>query len=157
VGDPRVEDGRGNFWISCNLGIYRVQLITRDNTTSCETTDEVQIRVFEKPVPVFTATRVCEGQVTSFAENSTLNPINGESIVLKEWDFDYDGVTFTKDAAFDNQSTFTRSLGAAGLYSVALRVTTDQCLFDIFGLAGSVDPMPIQFHPDDFQGVVSSP
>ena len=137
-----------------NRGIYRVRLIIQDNITACETTDEVQIKVYEKPVPVFTATRVCEGQVTSFTENSTLNPINGESMVLKEWDFHYDGVTFTKDPAFDNQSNFTRSLGAAGLYSVALRVTADQnACSDIFILPVQVDAIPnASFTPDILSG-----
>ncbi|MDZ7648919.1 MAG: hypothetical protein U5K54_18095 [Cytophagales bacterium] len=66
---------------------------------------------------------VCEGQATSFVESATLQAINGEVISLREWDFDYDGVTFTKDPAFDNQSAFTRSLGSASTYQVALRVT----------------------------------
>jgi gliding motility-associated-like protein len=107
-----------------NRGTYRVRLIVRDNVTSCETVDEVQVRVFENPVPLFTASRVCEGQATSFVESATLQAINGEVISLREWDFDYDGVTFTKDPAYDNQSTFTRSLGSAGTYQVALRVTS---------------------------------
>jgi gliding motility-associated-like protein len=137
-----------------NRGIYRVRLIIRDNVTSCETVDEVQIRVFEKPVPVFTTSRECAGQLTTFAESSTLQAINGEVIALREWDFNYDGVTFTKDPAFDNQSSFTRSLGAAGTYQVALRVTATQgnCS-DILVLPVTVDPLPIaSFTPDVTSG-----
>jgi gliding motility-associated-like protein len=107
-----------------NRGTYRARLIVRDNVTSCETVDEVQVRVFENPVPLFTASRVCEGQATSFVESATLQAINGEVISLREWDFDYDGVTFAKDPAYDNQSTFARSLGSGGTYQVALRVTS---------------------------------
>ncbi len=107
-------------------GIYRSRLIIRDNVTSCVSMDEVQVIVYENPVPVFSSTRGCQGTPVSFSEASTVLPVNGESIVLREWDFDYDGVTFTKDPAFDNQSTFNRLLGAAGTYSVALRVTTNQ-------------------------------
>lgn len=126
-----------------NRGIYRARLIIRDNITSCETIDEVQVRVFEKPSPQFTASRVCEGDLTTFNETSTLNAINGESIVLREWDFNYDGVTFSKDTAFDNQTSFTRSLGAAGTYQVALRVTTDQAgCSDLLVLPITVDPLP---------------
>lgn len=133
-----------------NRGIYRVRLIVRDNVTSCETIDEVQIRVFEKPVPLFTATRVCAGVPTSFSESSTLQPINGETIALREWDFNYDGVTFTKDPAFDNQSTFTQSLGSAGTYQVALRTTTSQSgCSDIYVVPVVVDPLPLaSFIPD---------
>lgn len=134
-------------------GIYRVRLIVRDNVTSCETIDEVQVRVFEKPVPQFTVDRVCEGSVTTFNETSTLNPIIGETISLREWDFDYDGVTFNKDPAYDNQSSFTRSLGPAGTYQVALRVTTDQNCADILVVPATVDPLPnASFTPDVLSG-----
>ncbi|MDZ4714333.1 MAG: PKD domain-containing protein [Cytophagales bacterium] len=126
-----------------NRGIYRTRLIVRDNVTSCQTVDEVRTYVYEKPVPQFTATRVCQGNATSFVGNSTLNAINGEAIVMREWDFNYDGVTFTKDPAFDNQSTFTRSLGGPGSYAVALRVTTNQnACSDILVQTVVVDPLP---------------
>lgn len=137
-----------------NRGIYRVRLIIRDNVTSCETIDEVEVRVFEKPVPVFTASRECVGLLTTFAENSTLQAINGETITLREWDFDYDGVTFTKDPAFDNQTSFTRTLGAGGTYQVALRVTASQgnCS-DLLVIPVTVDPLPTaSFTPDVTSG-----
>lgn len=137
-----------------NRGIYRVRLIIRDNVTSCETIDEVEVRVYENPVPQFTATRECEGDDTSFNESSTLNAINGEAIVLWEWDFDYDGVTFTKDPAFDNQTSFTRNLGLANTYQVALRVTTNQngCS-DILVIPVVVDPIPnASITPDVLSG-----
>ncbi|MBX2917092.1 MAG: PKD domain-containing protein [Cyclobacteriaceae bacterium] len=136
-----------------NRGIYRVRLIVRDNVTSCETADEVQVRVFEKPVPVFMATQVCAGQATSFAEASTLQAINGESIALREWDFNFTGV-FTKDPAFDNQTTFDRVLGAAGTYQVALRVTTNQAACsETLIVPVVVDPLPIAaFTPDVTSG-----
>ncbi len=137
-----------------NKGIYRVKLITRDRTTGCSTSDEVQVRVYENPVPVFIATRVCEGIQTAFTERSTLNPINGESIVLREWDFNYNGIIFNKDPTFDNQSNFARSLGPAGLYKVALRVTTDQnSCAAILIVPVKVDPLPnASFTPDVLSG-----
>lgn len=137
-----------------NSGIYRVRLIIRDNITSCETIDEVEVRVYENPVPQFSATRVCEGDDTSFNESSTLNAINGEAIVLWEWDFDYDGVTFTKDPAFDNQTSFTRNLGLANTYQVALQVTTDQIgCSDLLVIPVIVDPVPnASITPDVLSG-----
>jgi gliding motility-associated-like protein len=137
-----------------NRGMYRVRLIIRDNITSCETIDEVEVRVYENPVPQFTATRECEGDDTNFNEFSTLNAINGETIISREWDFDYDGVTFTKDPAFDNQTSFTRNLGVANTYQVALRVTTDQnnCS-DILVIPVIVDPIPnASITPDVLSG-----
>lgn len=137
-----------------NRGIYRVRLIVRDNITTCQTVDEIQVRVFEKPVPQFTATRICEGQATTFAENSTLASINGESIVMREWDFNYNGTTFNKDASFDNQVNFARALGPPGSYTVALRVTTDQngCSSMVTQTL-VVDPLPLaQFTPSVTSG-----
>ncbi len=135
-------------------GIYTVRLFVRDNVTSCETIDDAEVRVFERPVPQFSAARVCEGDLTGFNEFSMLNAINGETIVLREWDFDYDGVAFVKDPAFDNQSIFTRSLGAAGTYQVALRVTTDQFgCSDMIVIPVQVDPLPnAAFSPDVLSG-----
>jgi len=137
-----------------NRGIYHVKLIIRDSSTGCQTEDEVDVRVYENPVPIFTASRVCDGLATTFNESSTLQSINGESIVLREWDFNYNGTVFTKDPAYDNQSSFTRSLGGAGTYQVALRVTTDQngCS-DILVVPVVVDPLPnAAFTPDVTSG-----
>jgi len=126
------------------VGTYRVRLIIRDNATACESTDEVLIRVFEKPKPNFTFNNVCEGSSTTFTDLSTLNSTGGQQIIMREWDMSYDGVTFTKDAALDNQTSFSYSLGAAGSYRVALRVTTDLggCS-DIYEQTVIVDAKPI--------------
>lgn len=135
-------------------GVYRTRLIVRDNATSCQSIDDVNIIVFEKPVPVFTATRECEGVPVQFTEASTLNSVNGETIVLREWDFDYDGVTFTKDALYDNQVNFTRDMGAAGTYDVALRVTTNgNGCNALLVVPVTVDPLPLSsFTPSTLSG-----
>jgi gliding motility-associated-like protein len=108
-----------------NRGIYRVRLRVRDNVTGCESSDEAQVRVFEKPKPAFSFNRVCETSATSIADLSTLNAIAGEKIILWEWDMNYDGSTFNKDAALDNKRNFDYTFPAAGTYNVAVRVTTD--------------------------------
>ncbi len=108
-----------------NPGIYRARLVVRDNVTSCESMDEIQLSVLNKPVPDFTATRVCQGEQTLFTEASSLVPVAGQQLVQWEWDMNYDGVTFSKNAALDNQQNFSYNLGVAGTYTVALRVTTD--------------------------------
>lgn len=137
-----------------NRGIYKAVLTVRDNLTGCQTQDQVQVRVYENPVPAFTATRVCEGQANVFSESSTLNALNGESIVLREWDFNYNGTTFNKDPAYDNKTSFSRPMGVAGTYQVALRVTTNQngCS-SILVLPVIVDPAPqATFTPDKTAG-----
>ncbi|WHZ08104.1 MAG: hypothetical protein OJF59_001857 [Cytophagales bacterium] len=135
-------------------GIYRAILTVRDNITGCQTQNEVQVHVYENPVPVFTATRVCQGQLNSFTESSTLNAINGDTIILREWDFNYNGVTFNKDPAYDNKKSFTRLLGTAGTYPVALRITASQnSCSAILVLPVVVDPLPLAgFTPDKTSG-----
>jgi gliding motility-associated-like protein len=124
-------------------GIYRVKLRIRDNATTCESVDEVKVIVYEKPVALFTAPRTCEGKVVSFSEASTLQAVNGEKIVLREWDFNYNGTVFNKDPAFDNLSTFTRLMGPSATYQVALRVTTDQhACSSLLVVPVRIDPLP---------------
>ncbi len=137
-----------------NTGVYRTSLIIRDNLTGCQSIDNAFVTVYENPVPAFTASRECEGVPVQFTDASALNSINGAAIVLREWDFDYDGVTFTKDPLFDNQVSFTRDMGAAGTYQVALRVTADQngCN-DLVVVPVTVDPLPIaSFTPSTLSG-----
>ncbi|MBX2945003.1 MAG: PKD domain-containing protein [Cyclobacteriaceae bacterium] len=137
-----------------NPGIYRARLIVRDNMTSCESMDEVFIRVLNKPVPDFTATRVCAGEQTIFVNTSLLTPIAGQQLVQWEWDMDYDGTTFSKDPTLDNQQTFGFTFGGAGIYQVALRVTTDLggCSA-VIAKTIHVDPLPVSsFTPDVTSG-----
>lgn len=141
--------------IFTTTGIYRVRLRIRDNVTACESVDEVQIRVFEKPQPDFTVTRACEGSATHFEDQSVLaNPIAGQVITMREWDMDYDGATFNKDAALDNQTEFDHTYATGGSHTVALRVTTSPgaCAVLITKVV-TVDPLPIaQFTPDRTSG-----
>lgn len=137
-----------------SVGSYRIRLIIQDNITSCQSVDEVRVRVFEKPEPAFTFTNACEGSAVTFTDNSTLNSIGGQQIVMREWDMSYDGVTFTKDPTLDNEVNFNHVLGPAGTYTVALRVTTD-----LGGCSAVltrnvvVDPLPVaNFLPDVTSG-----
>ena len=142
-----------------NPGIYRIVLRIRDDLTDCESSDEVQVRVFEKPQPQFSFDRVCENIHTTITDLSTLNPIAGEAIVSWEWDMDYDGITFNKDASLDNLQSFNHNFPAPGSYVVALRVMTN-----IGGCSAlseqtvQVDPLPqAAFTPDVTSGCSSLP
>ncbi len=134
-------------------GVYRVRLRVRDNVTSCESIDDAEVRIYIKPIPLFTASRACEGKSISFKDASTLTSIRGESISLREWDFNYSGV-FNPDAAITNQTNFVRTFPIAGTFQVALRVTTDQnSCSAIFVLPVQVDPLPIaNFTPNISSG-----
>jgi len=127
-----------------NVGTYTSRLIIRDAITFCENINETEVIIYENPMADFDADRVCEGNPTNFTDMSSLNSVNGESIVSWEWDFDYDGITFNKDPSFDNQVDFNRTYSSAGTYDVALRVVTDQNLCeDVFVRTITVDPLPI--------------
>ena len=138
-------------------GIYRVRLRIHDNLTDCESSDEVQVRVFEKPKPQFSFNRVCEGSPTTITDLSTLNAIAGEQIVSWEWDLNYDGSTFSKDASLDNQRSIEHTYPAPGTYAVALRVATNtgNCSA-LLQQTVQVDPLPIaSFTPDVTSGCSS--
>jgi gliding motility-associated-like protein len=141
--------------IFTNRGVYRVLLRIRDNLTSCESVDEVRIRVFEKPQPDFTYSSGCEGSATHFEDASTLaNPVAGQQITMREWDMDYDGTNFNKDASLDNDTEFDHTFATGGAHTVALRVTTSPggCTV-IVPKVVTVDPLPIaQFTPDRTSG-----
>ncbi len=125
-------------------GNYEVKFLTRDNLTGCETEQSIFVRIFNDPVSAFTATEVCDGVDTHFENTSTLSAINGESIITYEWDFSYDGITFTKEATFDGMTVFDHNLGAANTYTVALRVVTDQNSCEsIIAQTVEVRPLPI--------------
>lgn len=142
-----------------NRGVYRVRLRIRDNLTGCESTDEVKVRVFEKPKPEFTINRVCAASPTMIADASTLTAVAGEQIVSWEWDMDYDGTTFNPDPALANQRNFQYTYASAGSYNVALRVTTDGAgCSAIVGHTAVVDPLPLAtFTPDVTAGCSTLP
>lgn len=136
-----------------NPGIYRVVLRIRDDLTDCESSDEVQVRVFRKPQPLFSFNRVCESSPSTLIDQSTLEPIAGEQIVSWEWDLNYDGVTFGKDPALDDKRTVEHIFPGPGKYEVALRVGANLGMCTaIQTQTVDVDPLPLA----DFTADVTS-
>jgi len=123
-------------------GTYRVRLRIRDNITSCESVDEVQVRIFESPSSLFSFNRVCEGNPIQFTDASSINSLPGDVIVSREWDMNYNGTTFLKEAALDNQLTPTFTFPTAGTWRVALRVTSSSGCSSISEQNVIVDPLP---------------
>jgi hypothetical protein len=142
-----------------NVGVYRVRLRIRDNLTGCESADEVQVRVFEKPQPAFTINRVCAQSPTVIADASTLDAIAGEQIISWEWDVDFDGTTFNPEPTLTNQRNVQYTYSSAGSYEVALRVTTDGgACSSIVQHTAIVDPLPVAtFTPDVTAGCSTLP
>ena len=88
-----------------------------------------------QPVAIISATPnpAGEGEVVTFrATNSTHSLVPGTSkIVLYEWDFNYDTVTFTPSITGATEDTVTHIYPAEGVYLAALRVTDDTGATDI--------------------------
>ncbi|WP_375577590.1 hypothetical protein ABWH96_11055 [Marivirga tractuosa] len=132
-----VDDGGGgvtpfpypsNPLVISDTGHYRIELIVLDGSTNCTSTDQLDIYVYDTPEPLFTATGVCEGEDTDFDPSGSNIPtvINGEIIDQWLWDFSYDGTTFNTELTRTNDNVFTRNLGAAGDYDVALITRSDK-------------------------------
>ncbi|MBL0765681.1 PKD domain-containing protein [Marivirga atlantica] len=132
-----IDDGGGgatafdypsNPLIISDTGHYRVQLYILDGSTNCTTSDQLDIYVYDTPEALFSATGVCEGEDTDFDPSASNIPttINGEVIDQWLWDFSYDGVTFNTELTRTNDNSFTRNLGTADDYEVALITRTDK-------------------------------
>jgi len=163
-----VNDGGGgttpfpypsNPLVISDTGHYRVELIVLDGSTNCTSTDQLDIYVYDTPEPQFTATGVCEGEDTDFNPSGSNIPtvINGEVIDLWLWDFSYDGTTFNTELTRTNDNLFTRNLGTAGDYDVALITRSDKgCYSDTLVTTVSVYANPdtdLQaFYGQDYEG-----
>lgn len=129
-----------------DTGHYRIELTILDGSTNCTSTDQLDIYVYDTPEAGFTGTGVCEGEDTTFDPSSSNIPtvINGEVIVEWLWDFSYDGVTFNTGLTRPNNSNFTRNLGTAGDYEVALITRSDKgCYSDT-----TVNTITVYANPD---------
>ena len=136
-----------------NPGIYRAVLTTRDRITSCITVDEDSVIIYAMPEAAWEADTACEGAGTNITNTSSLSTsINGDAIGFWEWDFDYDGSSFSPDLTqTTDPGTFNYDFGTAGSYVVALQVTTDQgTCSDLYVDTVLVNPVPLaDFFPGD--------
>lgn len=135
-----------------NLGSYKAVLYVRDNLTNCQTSATSVINITQNPVADFKFTTVCQNDLTSFTDASTLTPSLGDVINKREWDLNYNGV-FNSNVSYLNKTNFTVVLGASGTYNVAERVTSSSGCFDIVVKQVKVLPLPIaQFNPTFLHG-----
>jgi|GEM_PF-5972314 gliding motility-associated-like protein len=132
-----------------STGHFKVVLEIRDGTTSCESSDTVNVFIYDTPAADFETDDVCAGDDdpsnrTQFFNiaNSTngISPqVNGDEIVRWMWDFSYDAVAgFNIERDINNNNDFNRFLDGTdgaeplesqpGAYDVALVVeTTNGC------------------------------
>lgn len=111
-------------------GIYRIRLILWDQTApECISTDDKLVKVYAQPEADFAFETSCNATTVAFEDLSSLPvSIDGDRIVQREWDFDFDGVNFTPDTVIigANPDIFTQDLAAAGAHQVALSVVTEK-------------------------------
>ena len=140
-------------------GEYLVRLIARDNASECESVAEEMIYLYDIPEVSFLSTEVCAGDRTAFTDipdaSAALNTqVNGDQVVLYEWDFSYDGMVFNPEVTFTDNDDFAfyvdgndlvggaePSTSEAGSYTVALRMTTD------IGECSAIHSRQVEVHP----------
>ena len=116
-------------------GVYAVSLTVTDDDGSIDAVTHDITILDLSPTAVLTGNTILdEGVMGSYnATGSTSSP---DGIVLYEWDWDYDGVTFNPSG--DNGALQTHSWSSSGVFTVSVRVTDDDGSTDIAQLAVTV-------------------
>lgn len=116
-GDGQTSDQQSPSHSYANVGTYDVTLDV-ESSGGCLANTTEQVSVFPGPTAAFSATEVCLGVATQFADESV---INGSNLVGWTWDFG-DGQT-------SDQQHPNNTYAVEGTYTVTLTVeTADGCL-----------------------------
>lgn len=110
-------------------GFYNTTLIST-NSAGCADTVIISVDVNTVPVPLFTATTTCLGNITSFTDQST------DSVAIANWFYDFD----------DGNHSFSQNPNyiflAPGIYNVSLTVTNIDGCDSTFILPVTVNVVP---------------
>ncbi|MBW7867897.1 MAG: PKD domain-containing protein [Brumimicrobium sp.] len=124
-----------------NSGVYTVNLIAT-TADGCKDTVDHQVTVYALPIANFTATSVCEDDVTNLTDGSTITPVDNDVISTYAWNFG--------NGSTSNQQNPTVSYGQENVYNVSLVVTTNYGCKDTVTLPVTVYPLPhVNFSPTD--------
>ena len=136
-----------------NDGTYTVGVRVTDHDGAWATSSTVVTVYDNRPFASFAADpnpSACNQTVTFDASGSSHGRPD-RAIVSYEWDFDYDGLTFTPDAT---GVTATHSYSTFRTYTVGLRVTDDndpaktaESFFDVFVTLGNLPPVAVPGGP----------
>ncbi len=106
-------------------GIYMAELIASSLGVDCESRDTAYVNIYHQPEVDFTFDVVCATDSTTFTSTANLPlSVNGDQLILYEWDFDYDGSSFSADTSMTTPQAFKYSLGFKNSYQVAHRVSS---------------------------------
>lgn len=109
-------------------GVYRIQVVAKNNATGCATVEENKVVIYEKPIPDFSYSGLCAGQPTKITDKSKVaNTVPGDKLLTWEWDMDYtqenqNQHTFDKDHS--GKASFDWIYKKPGTYRIALKLTT---------------------------------
>lgn len=110
-------------------GTYNTTLIAT-NSSGCADTVVIPVIVNTVPVPLFTATTTCQGNVTSFTDLST------DSVAITNWFYDFD----------DGNNSLSQNPNyiflAPGIYNVSLTVTNINGCDSTFIMPVTVNVVP---------------
>ncbi|WMN06676.1 PKD domain-containing protein [Marivirga arenosa] len=136
-----------------NPGEYEITLTATSTVApTCPSNLTESVFVYDNPIANFSATEICEGDMTIFTDLSNIpTVVNGDAIDTWEFVFDFDNTDYTTDpeGTFDTQTITSLNAGdftageyaftypAAGTYNVALRVSTAN------GCVSPVDTMSV--------------
>ena len=140
------------------VGIHPVQFRVTDDEGATDTLDSpIEITV-ENALPIASATSDTEYAFTDVlvqfdASDSTDGDCSGESIVLYEWDFDFDGA-FNMD---DTGMIVGHSWASEGSYNVQLRVTDDEGATDMLDVPLEITVGTEYFNPIAYATVEAGP
>jgi len=140
--NPSGDTGAAESHTYLDDGTYTVAVrVTDDDGSTDIATLEVTVNDLGPTAALTGDTALEEGVTGNYnASGSTSSP---DAIVGYEWDWDYDGVTFTPSG--DTGATPTHSWPTAGTYTTAVRVTDDDGSTDVATLAVTISaPSQIQ-------------
>lgn len=116
-----------------DAGEYTVTLIISTNSGCGDTVTQV-VTAYAQPAVQFSATSVCEGNLSEFTDNSTISALFGDNIIGWSWDFG--------NGSTSNQQNPTHSFASENVYSVSLTATTNNGCSAALTIPITVYPIP---------------
>jgi gliding motility-associated-like protein len=142
------------------VGLYRIQVVSSNNTTGCSTIEESRLIIYENPTPFFTSEGQCAGQEVLFTDLSKPSSVPGDALTSWEWDMDYspeNEESNSFDADFSGQGPVSRTFTEAGNYRVALRVTNGAGCSNIYFDTLQIKPAPQAALSSNYSGNLICP
>ena len=131
-------------------GKYRVRMFVKDQSTGCSTEKELVTYVYDKPVAKFTFNQICQGQATSFSNDSFLkHKISGDDIDSYSWNF---GDPDIAGGGTSNVKNPSHTYHSTGPFEVSLTVKTIAGCETIYKDNVTVYPIPAATLTSDYAG-----